>query len=191
MEPNKERQLNDKKAERLAKIRERRRQRMLEETAEERETRLENEEKRGKKGRQKRKVRKKEYQKIYYRWQKETTEGAKNRETLLAKRREHGKKGLQKLKVSKKSMIDSIIMIKCKTRLKTNEQTGYKREKKTEHQKQLMSVQKYFKFCKQLSTHQLQVKMTKNGRFRKCMAVHRLFLCIKDREQKVRLSKTQ
>ena len=32
MEPNKERQLNDKEAERLAKRRERRRQRMLEET---------------------------------------------------------------------------------------------------------------------------------------------------------------
>ena len=36
MEPNEERQGNDKKAERLAKIRERRRQRLLEETAEER-----------------------------------------------------------------------------------------------------------------------------------------------------------
>jgi hypothetical protein len=37
MEPNEERQGNDKKAERLAKMRERRRQRLLEETAEERE----------------------------------------------------------------------------------------------------------------------------------------------------------
>ena len=45
MEPNEERQGNDKKAERLAKRRERRprrrRQRLLEETAEEREARLE------------------------------------------------------------------------------------------------------------------------------------------------------
>ena len=40
MEPNEERQGNDKKAERLAKRRERRRQRLLEETAEEREARL-------------------------------------------------------------------------------------------------------------------------------------------------------
>ena len=40
MEPNEERQGNDKKAERLAKWRERRRQRLLEETAEEREARL-------------------------------------------------------------------------------------------------------------------------------------------------------
>ena len=40
MEPNEERQRNDKKAERLAKRRERRRQRLLEETAEEREARL-------------------------------------------------------------------------------------------------------------------------------------------------------
>ena len=40
MEPNEERQGNDKKAERLAKRRERRRQRLLMETAEERETRL-------------------------------------------------------------------------------------------------------------------------------------------------------
>ena len=37
MEPNEERQGNDKKAERLAKWRERRRQRLLEETVEERE----------------------------------------------------------------------------------------------------------------------------------------------------------
>jgi hypothetical protein len=40
MEPNDERQGNDKKAERLAKRKERRRQRLLEETAEEREARL-------------------------------------------------------------------------------------------------------------------------------------------------------
>ena len=40
MEPNEERQGNDKKTERLAKRRERRRQRLLEETAEEREARL-------------------------------------------------------------------------------------------------------------------------------------------------------
>jgi hypothetical protein len=40
MEPNEERPENDKKAECLAKRRERRRQRLLEETAEERETRL-------------------------------------------------------------------------------------------------------------------------------------------------------
>ena len=40
MEPNEERQGNDKKAERLAKRRERRRQRLLEKTAEEREARL-------------------------------------------------------------------------------------------------------------------------------------------------------
>jgi hypothetical protein len=40
MEPNEERQGNDKKAERLVKRRERRRQRLLEETAEEREARL-------------------------------------------------------------------------------------------------------------------------------------------------------
>jgi hypothetical protein len=40
MEPNEERQGNDKKAELLAKRRERRRQRLLEETAEEREARL-------------------------------------------------------------------------------------------------------------------------------------------------------
>ena len=40
MEPNEERQGNDKKAERLAKRRERRRQRLLEETAEVREARL-------------------------------------------------------------------------------------------------------------------------------------------------------
>ena len=40
MEPNEERQGNDKKAERPAKRRERRRQRLLEETAEEREARL-------------------------------------------------------------------------------------------------------------------------------------------------------
>ena len=40
MEPNEERQENDKKAERLAKKRELRRQRLAEETAEERETRL-------------------------------------------------------------------------------------------------------------------------------------------------------
>ena len=40
MEPNEERQGNDKKAKRLAKMRERRRQRLLEETAEEREARL-------------------------------------------------------------------------------------------------------------------------------------------------------
>ena len=40
MEPNEERQGNDKKAEHLAKRRERRRQRLLEETAEEREARL-------------------------------------------------------------------------------------------------------------------------------------------------------
>ena len=40
MEPNEERQGNDKKTERLAKRRERRRQRLLEETAEEREVRL-------------------------------------------------------------------------------------------------------------------------------------------------------
>ena len=41
MEPNKERAENDKKAERLAKRRERRRQSLLAETADERETRLE------------------------------------------------------------------------------------------------------------------------------------------------------
>ena len=41
MEPNEERQGNDKKAERLGKRRERRRQHLLEETAEEREARLE------------------------------------------------------------------------------------------------------------------------------------------------------
>jgi hypothetical protein len=41
MEPNEERQGNDKKAERLAKRGERRRQRVLEETAEEREARQE------------------------------------------------------------------------------------------------------------------------------------------------------
>ena len=40
MEPNEEQQENDRKAERLAKTRERRRQRLLKETAEERETRL-------------------------------------------------------------------------------------------------------------------------------------------------------
>ena len=40
MDPNEERPENDKKAECLAKRRERRRQRLLEETAEERETRL-------------------------------------------------------------------------------------------------------------------------------------------------------
>jgi hypothetical protein len=40
MEPNEERQGNDKKAERLAKRREQRGQRLLEETAEEREARL-------------------------------------------------------------------------------------------------------------------------------------------------------
>jgi hypothetical protein len=40
MEPNEERPEIDKKAEHLAKRRERRRQRLLEETAEERETRL-------------------------------------------------------------------------------------------------------------------------------------------------------
>ena len=40
MGPNEERQGNDKKAERLAKRKERRRQRLLEETAEEREARL-------------------------------------------------------------------------------------------------------------------------------------------------------
>jgi hypothetical protein len=40
MEPNEERQGNDKKAERLAKRREQRRQRLLEETAQEREARL-------------------------------------------------------------------------------------------------------------------------------------------------------
>ena len=40
MEPNEERQGNDRKAELLAKRRERRRQRLLEETAEEREARL-------------------------------------------------------------------------------------------------------------------------------------------------------
>ena len=40
MEPNEERQGNDKKAERLAKRRERRRQRLFEKTAEEREARL-------------------------------------------------------------------------------------------------------------------------------------------------------
>jgi hypothetical protein len=40
MEPNEEWQGNDKKAERLAKRRERRRQHLLEETAEEREARL-------------------------------------------------------------------------------------------------------------------------------------------------------
>ena len=40
MEPNEERRGNDKKAERLVKRRERTRQRLLEETAEEREARL-------------------------------------------------------------------------------------------------------------------------------------------------------
>ena len=40
MEPNEERQGNDKKAESLEKRRERRRQRLLEETDEEREARL-------------------------------------------------------------------------------------------------------------------------------------------------------
>ena len=40
MEPNEERQRNDKKAERLAKRKERRQQSLLEETAEEREARL-------------------------------------------------------------------------------------------------------------------------------------------------------
>jgi mRNA-degrading endonuclease RelE of RelBE toxin-antitoxin system len=40
MEPNEEQQGNDKKAERLAKRREQRRQRLLEETAEEREAHL-------------------------------------------------------------------------------------------------------------------------------------------------------
>ena len=40
MEPNEERQENDKKAVRLAKRRERKRQRLLEETTEERETHL-------------------------------------------------------------------------------------------------------------------------------------------------------
>ena len=40
MEPNEERQGNDKKAERLAKRSERRQQRLLEETAEEREAHL-------------------------------------------------------------------------------------------------------------------------------------------------------
>ena len=49
MEPNEERQGNDKKAERLAKRRERRRQRLLEKNAEEREARLGKREKHGKK----------------------------------------------------------------------------------------------------------------------------------------------
>ena len=49
MEPHEVQQEKDKKAERLAKRRERRPQRMLEETAKERETRLECAERHGKK----------------------------------------------------------------------------------------------------------------------------------------------
>ena len=56
MEPNEERQGNDKKAERLAKRRERRRQRLLEETAEKEKLAWESVEKHGKKKTLKRKV---------------------------------------------------------------------------------------------------------------------------------------
>ena len=87
MEPNDKQQGDEKKAERLAKRRERRRRGMLEETAEERETRLENRREAWKRRTAEAKGKQKEYNRMY-RQQKEAEECAEERETRLAKRRE-------------------------------------------------------------------------------------------------------
>ena len=85
MERNEERE--DKKAENLKKRRERRRQRLLEKTAEERENRLAKRREAWKKRTAEVKGKQKEFQRAY-RQQKEAAESTEERESRLAKRRE-------------------------------------------------------------------------------------------------------
>ncbi len=84
---NDERQENGKKAERLAKRKERRRKQMLEETADERDSRLKKRREAWKKRTAEAKGKQNEFKKVY-RQQKEASESVEEREVRLAKRRQ-------------------------------------------------------------------------------------------------------
>jgi hypothetical protein len=109
MEPNEEHPEIDKKAECLAKRRERRRQRLLEETADGRETCLGKRREAWKKRLPRQKVSKRNIRESVIGNRKKLEKVPRKEKLAWQNEEKCGKKGLQKLKVSKKSIRECII----------------------------------------------------------------------------------